>query len=149
MRLQISKNFIYTGQSGPLLRFQGSSGEVFELAVLDSNVFRFRFLPDGVPRLKRTWAITGLDRNFTTEEDSVPGPIPTLPLDVSREGRSREDFSIFPCPPFEHYYHEGRYKVSTNGISVDIDLETLNLSWYYKGMTCFASDLPTKGYCYD
>lgn len=114
------------------IRFQGERGEVFSLTILDHNLLRFRFLPDGAPRMDRTWFVS-------------PDPAKDPPL----EGRSREDLSGFPCPKGKVEWTPSGCTFSTSLVTVEIQFDPFFLRWKDAGGKVFAEDLPTRAYGYD
>ncbi|MFQ3620378.1 MAG: glycoside hydrolase family 31 protein [Spirochaetales bacterium] len=120
-------------QTASTLEFQGERGEIFSLNVLDKDLVRFRFMPEGKPRLERTWFIT------SSLED--------VPL----KGRLREDLSGFPCPSVkvEKEANEAIYNFSTERVHVRIQVDPFYLTWLDPKGNVFAEDLPTRSYVYD
>ena len=114
------------------LRFRGEGGEEFLLTVLDHHLLRFRFLPDGAPRMDRTWFVS-----------PDPGKDPPL------EGRSREDLSGFPCPQGKVERTPSGCTLSTALLTVEVMFDPFFLRWKDAEGRVFAEDLPTRAYGYD
>ncbi|MCX7787406.1 MAG: glycoside hydrolase family 31 protein [Spirochaetes bacterium] len=131
MKLTTFKKATLSGHP-PTLWFRGEGGEQFSLTVLDHHLVRFRFLPDGTPRLHRTWSVH-------------PQPAQEVPL----EGRSREDLSGFPCPPMKLECTSGGYTLTTQELTVEVQLDPFSLRWKDARGRVFAEDLSTKAYGYD
>ncbi len=113
------------------LALRGSRGELFAVSVLDHNLIRVRFYPEGAPRLDRTWTV--VDATGTT------------PL----EGRQRDDLSAFPCPPFTTTMQGDVISVQTDALRVDIHTDDLRLVWHDAHGRAFAADLGGRSYAYD
>ncbi len=111
------------------LVFVGARGEHFQLSILEHDVIRVQFLPEGVPRLDRTWMVVGADG------------------DVPREGRARDDLSRFSLPAFSLRVENNNVRIETARLRLDLALDHLALSWCDVHGTPFASDL-TDGYAY-
>lgn len=104
--------------------FTGAHGEAATITVLDHDMIRVQYLPDGEPRLARTWAVVGEDG------------------DVPREGRPRDDLSPFKCPPFEHRVDGDTLHIRTEQMRVSARLSDLRLEWCTSEGEVFAADGP-------
>jgi len=91
--------------------FQGSQGEFLQVTALEEDLIRVRVLPDGKPRLDRTWLV--LDR---------AGEMP-------REGRNREDLSPFSLPAIESEIEERQITLLTTALKLTIALDKFALRW--------------------
>ena len=110
----------------------GPRGEKAIISVLDADLLRVQYLPEGVPRLDRTWAVVGADG------------------DVPREGRLRDDLSPFRTPGFVHQLDDdGNLTLSTDQLTITARLSDLRLEWKTADGINFACDAPTRAYAYD
>lgn len=111
----------------------GARGERVTLTVLNHGLIRVQHYPDGQPRLDRTWMIA-----------DVSG-------DVPREGRRRDDLSVFPMPPFTLEKQDGGdcLSLETELLHLEVSLGDLTIRWSEIGGETFAADLPGRAYGYD
>ena len=114
------------------VQFKGEDGERFLITALDHHLIRFRFLPEGKPRLTYTWSI-------------APDPS----RDTLLEGRSREDCSGFLCPAVALERTSSGCTLSTQLLTMEIQLHPFCIRWKDRKGRVFAEDLPTKAYGYD
>ncbi len=131
MRLTHLSHVTCTHHASPTLTFTGPRGELFQLTVLNHDLFRIRHFPDGKSRLDRTWMVVGQSG------------------DVPREGRQRDDLSPFPLPAFDVLNGEQNIRLQTSQLQVEINLNPLFLRWSDVTGREFAADLPTRAYAYD
>lgn len=114
----------------PTLVFAGRRGERLRITVLDHGLIRVQHWPDGAPRQDRTWTVVGADG------------------DVPREGRRREDLSLFPLPPFEVRQEPGAIHLRTEALNLTASLGSFRLTWADAGGRTFAADA-ARAYVYD
>jgi alpha-glucosidase len=118
-------------QQHPII-MNGARGERITIMVLNHGLIRVQHCPDGTPRLDRTWMITNLDG------------------DVPREGRRRDDLSIFPQPPFTlTQTSDSELTLETEQLRLDISTGDLTIRWSEIGGEVFAADLARRAYAYD
>ena len=93
------------------LVFTGQGGERFQISVLEDDLIRVQHLPDGQPRLDRTWMVVGTNG------------------DVPREGLCRDDLSPFSLPGF--YLDAGKTvaHLRTRQLHLEIALGDFRLRW--------------------
>jgi hypothetical protein len=125
MRIRAAKKFRLLEKTDSTLIFSGDAGERFLLSVLEDRLIRFRFLPDGAPRLDRTWSVADPGGS---NDGGESGGVPLPPRDVPLEGRSRDDLSGFALPPFACTVGESSLLVETGLLKVEVQLEPLALS---------------------
>lgn len=125
----------YPSQLESSIAFQGTRGESFRLNMLEEWLVRVTFCPEGTPRLNRTWMVQG---TCAGADDPVP-----------REGRDRNDLSVFSCPEASVSLGMEQSEVSTGLITVTVDGATGALRWRDSSGFVFARDLPDRAYCYD
>jgi alpha-glucosidase len=113
------------------LVFAGQRGECFQVYVLEDDIVRVVFRPDGQPRLDRTWMIVGSDG------------------DVPREGRRRDDLSPFSLPSFQLVMEDDVLQLYTAQLQLEIGLGDFHLRWSDATGRSFASDLIGRPYAYD
>jgi len=110
----------------------GARGERFQISVLENDLVRVQHLPDGAPRLDRTWMVVGKDG------------------DAPREGRARDDLARFTCPPFSLNIANNVARIETTQLRLDVTLGDIALAWSDWQGNQFASDLLDGGaYGYD
>jgi len=108
--------------------FQGSQGEFLQVSALEEDLIRVRVLPDGKPRLDRTWLV--LDR---------AGEMP-------REGRNREDLSPFSLPAIESEIEERQITLLTTALKLTIALDKFALRWETAHGDYLAADVEHGAY---
>lgn len=118
-------------QAGHPLIFTGQRGEQFQISILNDDLIRVQFFPDGQPRLNRTWMVVGSNG------------------DMPREGRNRDDLSPFALPDFELNKTEAGLALSTQHLTLHIVLEPFHLHWADAAGCSFATDLEGRAYPYD
>lgn len=117
--------------TSPTLAFAGERGERLQVSVLDDSLIRVQMLPDGRPRFSRTWMVVGQDG------------------DVPYEGRSRDDLSPFPLPPFACTAQDGSIQIQTRQLRLEISLGNFAIRWFDVRGNSIASDLAGRAYVYD
>lgn len=133
MRITAPKSFVFESWEQNTLSYSGPKGERFLVTVLEEDLFRVRFWPEGTPRTTRTWMITDAE-----------GKVPT-------EGRSRDDHSRFSLPAV-HFddTQEDRCVLETLCVRLELDRKDLQLSWFVPGTEApFALDMGMRSYAYD
>lgn len=128
MRLTTLRNLSPTEQNG---LFVSQQNETLHINVLDHDLIRVRFYPDGQPRLDRTWMVVGQD-----------GVTP-------REGRSRHDLSPFPLPAYQTTRDDQTVTIRTDALRLVISLKDARIEWYDAAGQRFAGDLRHRAYTYD
>jgi len=116
---------------GHPLIFTGQRGEQFQISVLDDDLIRVQFFPEGQPCLNRTWLVV----------DSNGG--------MPREGRRRDDLSPFALPDFQLTEAETGLTLSTQHLNLHVALDPLQLRWADAAGRHFAADLAGRAYPYD
>jgi alpha-glucosidase len=121
-----------------ILVFDGAGGDRFRVSVLEHDLVRVQHLPDGEPRLDRTWMVAGFNResgfNF---------------VDVPREGRYRDDYSGFSLPPVQTEISSNQLIIQTDTIKLDITLGDFQIRWYDHNGQLFSADRDLHAYPYD
>lgn len=113
------------------LQFTTPQNETLRIDVLDHDLIRVRFYPDGQSRLDRTWLVVGQDG--------------TTPL----EGRSRDDLSPFACPQYQKTESSENVVIETTALKLIVDLNDARLEWHTPDDKYFAGDLRYRAYTYD
>src|SRR5690554_3401384 len=126
MHLVSPDNVTLHSHDADALTFEGKRGERFQISVLDHDLVRVQFWPDGMPRLDRTW--------------SVVGPSGDVPL----EGRPRDDLSPFPRPGLRFDETPDGLTVRTDALALHVRLGDLRLAWQLPSGETFAADVPTR-----
>ncbi len=125
---QTLKRVTFDGRDGSTLRFSAGTGELVLVSVLDHDIIRVRYLPEGESRFDRTWSIVGKD-----------GTVP-------REGRDREDLSPFPLPDFAVDQNDGLVRVTTKKMAAAVTLSPFRIEWSDIAGNMLARDLPEGAY---
>ncbi len=113
------------------LVFTGSRGERLIVSVLEHDVIRVQHLPDGTPRLDRTWIVCGPEG------------------DTPREGRRRDDLTPFTLPAFALDMQADTVHVQTERLQLAIRTGAFRITWADAAGRAFAADLTTGPYTYD
>lgn len=113
------------------LSFTGRRGERFQISVLEDDCIRVQHLPEGQPRLDRTWLVVG-------KEGAAP-----------REGRLRADLSPFSLPSFELNTTGNKISLTTKKLQLHITTGHFGLTWADEHGQPFASDQLDRAYTYD
>jgi alpha-glucosidase len=92
------------------------SGSVFSVQALEETMFRVSLRPAAGYKEPRTWAI-------------APGANPAAGVDVSWQGRQRDDLSGFSLPPVQTSQAGGQYLLQTSTVQVSMALDPLVLRW--------------------
>ena len=113
------------------LTLTGAAGERFRVSVLEDWLVRIQMLPDGHPRLSRTWMVV--------DESG----------DTPREGRLRDDPSPFSMPDIETTSDGEALELRTADLRLSIDRRDPRLLWHDAQGNRFAADLSGRAYPYD
>jgi alpha-glucosidase len=113
------------------LSFAGERGEQFQITVLEDDLIRVQHYPEGRPRLDRTWMI--VDQTG----------------DVPREGRRRDDLSLFGLPEFRHAQQETQITLETKDLQLSVALNDFRIQWFMPDGTAIAADTSQRAYAYD
>ena len=125
-------------QKKHLLEFSTSGRSQFRVTVLEDDLIRVQHLPDGTPRLDRTWTVVGFDRSGGLQ-----------PVDVPREGRHRDDLSAFSLPPFAVDSSDDHITIQTDSLQAEIQLGEFKIKWLDPSGNLFATDRDFHAYPYD
>lgn len=117
--------------TSPAFCFRGKRGERFQITILEQDMVRVQHLPDGHPRLDRTWLIVGQD-----------GETPLA-------GRPRDDLSPFSTPQCPTALRDNRWQAETDRLKIVLDLADGHLEWHSADGDQIAADLPQRAYTYD
>ncbi|MGI8860341.1 MAG: TIM-barrel domain-containing protein [Rubrobacteraceae bacterium] len=131
MGIVVPAGFEPVDPSAHPLVLTGARGERFQVTVLEDWLVRVQMLPDGHPRLNRTWTV-------------VDGS-----GDTPREGRLRDDLSPFSMPDFEAGSGGEGLKLQTAEVRLTIARDDLRLLWHDAQGNRFAADLGGRAYPYD
>jgi len=119
----------FAGSDGPRHVFQETTGEGRVIVtVVEHDVVRVQVQPLGRPSVSRTWAVVGSAG------------------DVSREGRDREDLSVFTCPPVTVEDLGDRVRLGTESVTVTVTLDPPALSWTLPSGAPLLDDHPELAY---
>jgi alpha-glucosidase len=118
--------------------FIGDNRDRFRVSVLEHDLIRVQHLPDGEPRLNRTWMVIGFDREGGFQQ-----------VDVPREGRDRDEYSRFSLPQVRSEYSANQLKILTHSIKLVITLGVFRIDWYDHQGHLFAADRGMHPYPYD
>ncbi|NPV67404.1 MAG: glycoside hydrolase family 31 protein [Anaerolineae bacterium] len=131
MRLTTMSSAVLRSLDGHGMTLSGPHGEALRIDILEQDVVRLWFMPDGTPRLNRTWAVAG------------PGGA------MPREGRRRDDLSPFTLPGFSHEMAGQAIHLHAGRLTLHIDLARLHIVWADATGTAFAADLWGRGFAHD
>ena len=119
----------FEGRDGPRLRFAAVDGpQRAELCLLEDDVVRLRWYPHGAPKVTRTWAVVG-----------AAG-------DVEREGRERDDLSVFTCPVPRVEADETRVVLEGVRVRVEITLDPFAVRYRLPDGSVVLEDHPELAY---
>lgn len=113
------------------LHFEGEHQKALQINILDHDLIRVRFYPEGQPRLNRTWMVVGQNG------------------DTPREGRHRDDLSPFTLPAYTQFNNSDQAVIQTESLRLVLDLREARLEWYDAAGARFAGDLRHRAYTYD
>ena len=113
----------------------GKGKSILRIRVLEDWLVRVSFLPDGLWRLDKTWMIQGI-------QPASPDPIP-------KEGRNRDDVSVFTCPKATIKVTGNSVSMQSTELALDLDMERGCLVWKNSSGTVFARDVPDRAYIFD
>ncbi len=117
-------------EAHPLV-FCGARGECLRISVLEHDLIRVQHLPDGEPRLDRTWMV-------------VDGS-----GDTPREGRPRDDLSPFSRPHFHRQMQGDILHIQTEALRLAVVPGRFHIAWADAQGRALAADLPDGAYAYD
>jgi alpha-glucosidase len=129
MRLTTLQNLRLINHAG--LHFANQNDKILRIAVLNHDLIRVQFCPDGQPRLSRTWTVVGGDG------------------DVPREGRLRDDLTPFPQPAYQQTQDAETVTIQTDALKLVVNLKSAHLEWHSAEGHLFAGDLRHRAYTYD
>jgi alpha-glucosidase len=138
MRIVQPSNASLVDQNAHPLVFHAQRGERLQISVLEDDLVRVQHLPDGQPRLDRTWTVIGADRQAGFEKADVPC-----------EGRRRDDLSVFTLPSYDVDVGEAALQLRTRQLHLEIALGDFRLRWADANGRRFAADLSGRAYPYD
>jgi alpha-glucosidase len=127
--------FVSTTKTEQGARLEDERGARLEFAILEPWLCRVTFRPDGVARLDRTWMVGGGTAD-------VAACIP-------REGRLRDDLSVFSRPAVETRVDEEAVTVSNDQLRARISRADGAFEWRDGTGSTFAADLPGRAYGFD
>jgi alpha-glucosidase len=125
-------------QDANYLLFEGVGKDRFRVSVLEHDLIRVQHLPDGEPRLDRTWMVVGFDQEGGLQ-----------PLDVPREGRLRDDYTPFTNPEVSTQLSLESIKIQTEKLALEIRLGDFQIQWFDRATRLFAADRDMHAYPYD
>ena len=105
------------------------AGGLFGIQLLEPTMARVRFKAAGGYREPRTWAIA-----------PQPGP------DVAWTGRPRDTLDGFALPPVRTTQQGGQLQLQTDGLSIQVQLDRLALTWRDHRGNVVAQDRSTSAY---
>mmetsp|Transcript_29426 Transcript_29426/g.49501 ORF Transcript_29426/g.49501 Transcript_29426/m.49501 type:complete len:817 (+) Transcript_29426:2-2452(+) len=122
-------------EEGSLL-FSSEHGEALNVHVLEDDIVRVSFYPEGKPKLDRTWIVLNHGK------------------DIGRSGRDREGISNFTRPLPTLKKSAQSIELSTAKLNVEVNFGGASagphIQWKLPSGQVFASDLRSKGsYFYD
>lgn len=120
------------------LVFESQQGTRFRISVLEPDLVRVEHLPDGTPRMERTWTVVGFDRSSTMQIADVP-----------REGRQRSDYSGFSLPTYTTRVSDEVVEIDTGQVHIEASTGEFGLRWYNQDGVLFAADRDIHAYPYD
>ena len=119
----------FTGRAGPRLLFEALDGPArAQLTLLESDVARLQWFPEGAPRVTRTWAVVGSAG------------------DAPHEGRERDDLSVFSCPEPLVQDDDRQVTLRGEGVLVEVSLDPFALRYCLPDGTPVLADLPQLAY---
>ncbi|GAC1406861.1 MAG: glycoside hydrolase family 31 protein [Novosphingobium sp.] len=107
------------------------TGALAHIFVLEQDIVRLLLLPDGKLKSAPSWSI-------------APGA-----EDIAEPGRDRMSVDGFACPAFEAEEGDGRLRIETAQVRLDIVLRGLHCTWSQKlgdAWQVMAADRPTQAY---
>lgn len=113
------------------LTLRADTGAAAHIFVLEEDVVRLLLLPDGTVKGPPSWAI-------------APGA-----EDVAEPGRDRMSTEGFACPDFAVTEQDGRLRIETARIRLDIVLAGFHCTWSQRdgaGWRLMAADRPSQAY---
>ena len=139
MRIISAAPLYLAGRTDNGLNFTGKQNQQLTITVLENDLIRVRFFPDGTPRLNRTWAVTGTEG------------------DVPLEGRDRNDLSRFSLPHFiAQFERETQGEQShavvnllTSQLSLTIHEGEFRLEWRDAAGQLFAEETRNRAYAFN
>lgn len=138
MRITYPTNVTLLDHDAHVLQLVGAAGDRFRISVLEHDLIRVQHLPDGEPRLDRTWMVVGFDRQVGIDQ-----------VDVPREGRQRDDYSVFSLPEYKSEISARQLEIQTELLRLEIDLESFIIRWFDDQNRLLAADRNTQAYPYD
>lgn len=119
----------YVASDGPRHVFEEVAGPgKLIVTVVEHDAVRVQVQPRGRAFVTRTWAVVGTDG------------------DVRREGRDREDLSVFTCPPVTLEHQGDSVRIGTDAVVVTVNLDPPALSWSLPSGAPLLSDHPELAY---
>ena len=131
IRLKALASVSFEGRRGRELHFAAEGGARLVLAVLEPGLLRVAAMPEGKPRLERSWAVCG--------------PRGDTPV----EGRMRDDYSAFPEVDFSLEEAQASLVLETSLLRVEIGLSPFRLVWRDSSGALLASDAPEGGFAFE
>ncbi|MCI0710163.1 MAG: DUF5110 domain-containing protein [Chloroflexi bacterium] len=122
-------NHINSIPSGFVIHSQNSTQ--LRIHILENDLIRVQVLPEGQPRLERTWMMVN-------EHGQMP-----------REGRQRDDLSPFSLPQFAHQMDDSILQFETDVLRVQFHFAEGALHWKTTDGQAFADDLPRRAYAHN
>jgi alpha-glucosidase len=107
------------------------TGALAHIFVLEQDIVRLLLLPDGKLKSAPSWSI-------------APGA-----EDIAEPGRDRLSVDGFACPAFEATEDDGKLRIETAQVRLDIVLRGLHCTWSQKlgdAWQVMAADRPTQAY---
>lgn len=119
----------FVGRDGPRLAFEAEAGPGRAyLTLLEDDVVRLQWRPSGQVHVPRTWAVVGRGG------------------DVPREGRERDDLSVFACPEARVEERSDGLVLQGPGVRVEVTKAPFALRWCLPDGTPLLCDHPELAY---
>lgn len=136
MSLKLAYPFIFTSNEGNIVTFKLEHPTFYaKVYVLEDDIVRVRFTKEETPVVEKTWLV-------------APGM-----SDVPKEGRHRDDLSVFSLPSFTAQQQGEQFIIETAKLKATITLDGFKIRWEMKqadgSFVEIAKDRYTQAYNFD
>ena len=115
MSLKLAYPFIFTSNEGNIVTFKLEQPTFYaKVYVLEDDIVRVRFTKEETPVVEKTWLV-------------APGM-----SDVPKEGRNRDDLSVFSLPSFIAQQQGELFIIETEKLKATITLDGFKIRWEMK-----------------
>jgi alpha-glucosidase len=138
MRITYPSNVCLSDPDSHPLVFKGEGGDLFLITILENDLIRVQHLPDGTPRLERTWMVLGFERKENLAHNDIP-----------LGGRQRSDLTPFSLPSFDTEVLSEKYVINLEFFRIEIKIRDFSIKWLDIQNNKFAADLEGRAYPFD